>query len=346
MRAKRTAVFLLLSIVSYLNAQPIRKVALKHDESFQPVAKGVGFKTIPMLESDGRSLLFTADNQSHSIYVLSDYGNLIYSNERHGQGPGDLQYPWKIDFSEDNLFVCDMNGLSIFSKDLVFKKRIRLFKDVYSIAASDTHIFIVEGQSQALITAYDHSGKEVGSFGSRYHIDPYNGEGPITFRSYDTVYHLSNLVYGQNKVYFISQMLGDIFVFTEDGRFLKKKEFLEEQRILNNRKILLASGLPDLNKFGVNSRFFGDAQWAGGNIYALVFQRNKKSGEIWEIDGESLDVKAVYEFTHNSAFSTGSLAVMFESRFPIFYLSIRNQESGDIEIAKYTIPLSSAQGQR
>jgi len=239
-----------------------------------------------------------------------------------------------------------MNGLSIFSKDLVFKGRMRLFKDVYSIAASDKHVFIVEGQSQALITAYDYSGKEVGSFGDRYHIDPYNGEGPITFRTYDTVYHLSNLVYGQNRVYFVSQILGDIFVYAEDGRLLKKREFLEEQRIINNKKVLLSPGLPDLKTIGANSRIFGDAQWADGYIYALVFQLHKKGSEIWEIDGTSLNVKAIYEFTHNSEFNTGSLAVMLENGLPIFFLSIWNRESGDVEIAKYAIPSSSAQGRR
>jgi hypothetical protein len=344
MRIKIPLFFLFLSIATHLNGQSVAKILLRHDESFEPVARGIAFKSIPILESDGRSLLYTADNQSNSIYVLSDKGTLVYSNERHGQGPGDLQNPWKMEFSDDNLFVSDLNGLSIFGKDLVFKRRMKLFKDVYSMTASDKYIFIAEGQSQVLISSFDHSGKKVSSFGDRYHIEPCNSEGPITFRSYDTLYHLSNLIYGQKEVYFISQIFGDIFAYSEDGRLLNKKEFSGEERIDRNKRILLSSGLPDLRTIGIRSRFFCDAQWDNGSIYALLFHRNNKKGEIWQIEGESLEVRNVYEFMYKSEFETESLAVMVVNKLPVFYLAILNQETGDVEIVRYVISASSAKG--
>jgi outer membrane protein assembly factor BamB len=336
-----------MAIACRLNSQPIQRVSLKYNEGFQPVARGAGFKTTPLLESDGQRLLFTADNQSHSIYEISNTGDLLISNEKHGQGPGDLNSPMKIDFSGDDLFVVDFNGLSIFGQKLVFKNRIRMFKDVYSIAASDKLIYMVEGQSPCLITAYDHSGKEINSFGDRYNIDFSKNEDLRTNRILDVIYHLGNLVYGQHKIYFISQMLGDIFAYSEDGQLIKKGEFHGEERIAHNKKILLSSGIPDLKTIGLNSRFFGDAQWSNGSIYALVFQMNKNSSEIWEIDGESLKVKTIFEFkTNNSTFNTGSLAVIAEDKLLVFFVSFRNRESGDVEIAKYEIPSSLAKGQR
>jgi hypothetical protein len=349
MRNKFIAVLFFLVATNGLRPQAVQRIGLECVTSFRPLENRAIFKAVPLLESNGRESLYASDNQSSSILKITSAGILQIPYERHGQGPGDLQNPMKTAYYGEKLFALDMNGLSIFDQGLKFISRFRVFKDVYSISASEQLIYMVEGQTPPnLITAYEYSGKKSFSFGERLTASIPQNEDSRSARLIDVMLHFGKLVYGNGKVYFISHMLGDILVFSEDGRFILKREFDSVEKVIHNKKMLLSSGIPDLKSIGINQRIFSDAQWSNGSIYCILFQLKQNQSEIWELDGEGLRIKAVYEFrTQNNAdIDIGSLAVSVEKGLPVFYISFYNYDSGDAEIAKYEVASSLAEYQR
>lgn len=74
---------------------------------------------------DGRGRILVADDLNHRIAVFGADGGFVGHAGRKGQGPGELESPWKVAVdARDSIFVWDMaNGrISVFAPDLRFRR--------------------------------------------------------------------------------------------------------------------------------------------------------------------------------------------------------------------------------
>lgn len=78
---------------------------------------------------DGRGRILVADDLNHRIAVFGADGRFVGHAGRKGQGPGEMESPWKVAVdARDSIFVWDMaNGrISVFAPDLRFRRSFTL----------------------------------------------------------------------------------------------------------------------------------------------------------------------------------------------------------------------------
>lgn len=337
---KKTIYFLftLLAIISVETYQMTNTIDLGEGKIF-PIGKNdIFFKTTPILKSNKDGNVYFLDNLAHSLYKTDKDGNLQFSKTNQGQGPGDLQFPSKMDLTESGIIVWDFNGISVFNLNGDFDVRFRTFREPLALACSTDTVYVVERNNMALITAYDYRGNIRGEFGKKYSINLSLYNDPKISAGADLMFHLGNLVFNNEKIYYISQLFGDIFVYDNYGKLINKKEFENLDTASKNKKAFFQEGWKH-NKIGINinNRQFNDALWLDGDLYLLAFKYKDIKSEILRLDGQTLAIKNVYQFRSidANAFGVYYFTIPDITKSRPLYVSTYDFESGSAQVIKY-----------
>jgi len=338
MRKSFYFLFVFFVIFSYATSQAIYRIKLGEAKIFPTDKNVLFFKTPPILKSDKDGNVYFLDNLAHSLYKTDKDGNPQFSKTNQGQGPGDLQYPNKMYLTESQIIVWDFNGTSIFKLNGDFVARFRTFREPLALAASPDTIYAVERNNKALITAYDYKGNILSEFGAKYSINLSLYDDPKISRGVDLMFHLGNLVFNDGKIYYISQLFGDIFVYDTYGKLINKKEFDNLDIASKNKKAFFKEGWKH-NKTGINinKRQFNDALQLNGDLYLLAFKFKDVKSEILRLDGQTLAIKCVYEFRpiNGRPFGVVHFAIPDISQSRSLYVSTYDFESGGAQVIKY-----------
>lgn len=109
------------------------------------------FGRVMSVALDGRGRILVADDLNHRIAVFGADGRFVGHAGRKGQGPGEMESPWKVAAdARDSIFVWDMaNGrISVFAPDLRFRRSFTL-PPQWTVTSMD---FLPDGR--LLVAAY------------------------------------------------------------------------------------------------------------------------------------------------------------------------------------------------
>ena len=137
---------------------------------------GAGVLTRPTgLARDARSgRIYVADTHAHDIKVFDDEGQLVATWGRRGDGPGELNYPTHLSFSDGVLIVCDSLNARVQLFDSEGRATLRFGeRGLYvgnlvrpkGVAADDEgNLYVVESMHDTLLV-FDRQGQLLMSLG-------------------------------------------------------------------------------------------------------------------------------------------------------------------------------------
>jgi DNA-binding beta-propeller fold protein YncE len=122
-----------------------------------------------------RGRIFVADTRAHDIKVFDDDGRLLTTWGKRGAGPGELNYPTHLAFSDGMLIVCDSLNARIQGFDSEGRATLRFGeRGLYvgnmvrpkGVAADDEgNIYVIESMHDMLLV-FDREGRPLMSLGS------------------------------------------------------------------------------------------------------------------------------------------------------------------------------------
>jgi DNA-binding beta-propeller fold protein YncE len=121
-----------------------------------------------------RGRIFVADTRAHDIKVFDDDGRLVTTWGKRGAGPGELNYPTHLAFSDGMLIVCDSLNARIQGFDTEGRATLRFGeRGLYvgnmvrpkGVAADDEgNIYVIESMHDTLLV-FDREGRPLMSLG-------------------------------------------------------------------------------------------------------------------------------------------------------------------------------------
>ncbi|NIR04328.1 MAG: 6-bladed beta-propeller [Candidatus Aminicenantes bacterium] len=104
----------------YLGRDQSFKLHYESPESF------IKMPTCMKVDRENKRILII-DNNRHQVKVFSKKGDFIKSVGQPGQGPGDMNSPYWLEFCRDKICICSNGRIDFFDKNLNFKSRLRVF---------------------------------------------------------------------------------------------------------------------------------------------------------------------------------------------------------------------------
>lgn len=265
------------------------------------------FKAVPPIDVDELGNIYAVGNREHTIYKFDSKGKFLLKFGGHGQGPGELQWPYYISSARKlkQVIVFDNVGLSIFSEKGKFINRIRIFSPALSIYASSNNILLLQPTEKNLINEFNYKGKFIKAFGNKYKIN-YSLHKNISPRELDLIVNDGAIFSDDTSgYYFISFIFGDIFKFDATGKIILIKKFPELKGREKNESLIYKRGLKR-NKDGsisIPTRVIQSAYILEDSLFLLVSNYGingdiKKSYpyEIWMLNKNNFSLKMIYSF--------------------------------------------------
>jgi DNA-binding beta-propeller fold protein YncE len=135
---------------------------------------GVLLRPTGIVRDPQRGRVFVADTRAHDIKVFDDEGRLLTTWGRRGAGPGELNYPTHLAFSDGTLIVCDSLNARVQGFDSEGRATLRFGeRGLYvgnmvrpkGVAADDEgNIYVVESMHDTLLV-FDRHGQPLMSLG-------------------------------------------------------------------------------------------------------------------------------------------------------------------------------------
>jgi DNA-binding beta-propeller fold protein YncE len=137
---------------------------------------GAGLLTRPtgITRDAQRGRVFVADTQAHDIKVFDDNGQLLARWGQRGSGPGELNHPTHLAFSDNTLIVCDSSNARVQGFDPQGRATLRFGqRGLYvgnlvrpkGVAADDEgNVYVVESMHDTLLV-FDREGRLLMSLG-------------------------------------------------------------------------------------------------------------------------------------------------------------------------------------
>jgi len=220
--------------------------------------------------------LYVLDNSKSTIftYVINQENIRFQSNiGRPGKGPGDLNYPFNICFSDNHIGVQDNVGISFFSYLGKFKSRFRIFGIIHDLELNGdmTYILNPDIKSQKMIHQFDKNGKKIRTFGSFFLKFKKENKKNI-FWLYEGF--LEND--GRTLLYF-SALYGKVIRFNFDGKKIEEKSYLpfikhNGDKLLKINNELLKTGIEKKGSFFTGFSILGNVVVAKKYIYLLSLE--------------------------------------------------------------------------
>ena len=165
---------------------------------------------------DSKGNFIIADGwQVMAVYAFGPDGTFIQELGRKGQGPGEYVNPVSVEINQnEDIWIADVgnNRLSIYSKDLSFKKQIICTPRVlqYLHLNSQNEIYIYRSQENPLkpntadtIFQYDDQGNKIHSFApfpeQALKVKFWAGQDGMTIGKDDSIYEMNPLYYNIRK---------------------------------------------------------------------------------------------------------------------------------------------------
>ena len=178
----------------------VKKYSLQGDYLSKFGSRGSGdgqFNNPQGLSFNSKGLLYVVDYSNHRVQVFRENNAFLFKFGSKGHNPGQFQEPRYIAVdSSDRVYVtdwCDDGGISVFSEDGHFIKKINCNKpyaiaftsDDYIITHDDNnHVLTVFSPTHDVITKLGICGKEKGQFSNVTGI-AINNRGTIFVTEYD-----------------------------------------------------------------------------------------------------------------------------------------------------------------
>ena len=185
--------------VSECSDNVVKKYSLQGDylSKFGSCGSGDGQFSAPVgLCFNSKGLLYVVDNDNHRVQVFRENDAFLFKFGSKGHNPGQFQKPRYIAVdSSDQVYVtdwCDDGGISVFSEDGHFIKKINCNKpyaigiapDDYIITHDDnSHSLTIFSPTHELIGKFGVPGKEKGQFNNIFGIS-INNSGTILVTEY------------------------------------------------------------------------------------------------------------------------------------------------------------------
>lgn len=114
--------------------------------------------------ADGDGFIYVLDGLDYSLKKFDARGKLVKKAGRKGQGPGEFLAPRLLACSQDFLYATDQTvlGISVFDKELQFKKRIPFSEpvtDLFVLSETTMAIAVMGIQGPGKIVVADGSGR-------------------------------------------------------------------------------------------------------------------------------------------------------------------------------------------
>jgi len=95
--------------------------------------------------ADADGFIYVLDGLDYSLKKFDIKGKLIKKVGRKGQGPGEFMAPRLLACSQDLLYATDqtVQGISVFDKDLRFKKRIPFLKPITDVSVLSNEAIVL-----------------------------------------------------------------------------------------------------------------------------------------------------------------------------------------------------------
>jgi outer membrane protein assembly factor BamB len=291
-------VFILLTLwVAAGYAEETIKTETLEPVRYLPAAdeENVYYKAPPVIAVDKDNNVYSFFNRNNFIFKMSDKGRFIKNIGRRGEGPGDLFTPKYIRINDNKLFVVDSYALSIFSLDGAFIQKFRIFNNCDYFDLFRDKIVTLEVTRDHLFHIYAYDGKRELSFGKKYKIDfsKFKGFGDMFV---DRTVHEGKVICDQDKIYFLSYLFGDVFVYNDKGELIKKDKLagFDEQLIKKNIEYFFIKGVKIDSKGSTIVKYnvlIDDCAFLGNELYVL--NPNK---EIFIYDKNNFRLLKKYRF--------------------------------------------------
>jgi len=158
--------------------------------------------------------ILIADNLLSQLTVSDKKGNIKHE-VRGGQGPGEIQYPIKMKNYNGKIAVYNRNGIDIFTKDMDFINRIRIFAGI--------HDFTFVDDSLAVSVTSQHKDQKNAI------VYMYNADGIISHEIYDdrnnylSKYPAAFIEYIDNQILYFDRISNRILKYTPAGKYIGKE---------------------------------------------------------------------------------------------------------------------------
>lgn len=258
--------------VATVNAGNLRVLPLAEHETF--------FKSISRIRGLPDGTLLVADNLESVLLDLSRQGQVLRRIGSPGQGPGDLNHPYHLWVGDSQIIVSDDSAISRFDFQGRYIDRFKKFRSICGLAASNNRAFIVEENTDSLVTVYDLAGKKCGAFGKRYRISD-QAASSVPSAIPDWVLQMGSVLYHDGYVYFVSHLFGDVLKYDLAGHLVKENRDIGSATASRNKDVIFNE---KVKKFSINNRVFNDVIASKNKLYALEYAKTDVRGTLWEID--------------------------------------------------------------
>ena len=195
------------------------------------------FSEMGQIAVDKNERIYVRDRREQHIKVFDKDGKYLMTIGRKGQGPGELSGPGRISVNQNVLMAQEQRGLSFFSLDGKFLKRV-LTKEIRTLRAgidSKGNIVLEEGvfgpeNIRQKIKKFDSNMNLITEIASSPGFDPRKLFNPFMPRAYWLIDKNNNIVYGYPEDY-------ELQIYNPGGKLIKiikKKydpiEFTEEEK--------------------------------------------------------------------------------------------------------------------
>ncbi len=303
----------------------------------------VYFSTVPNLDIDSKGNVYAVSNREHMVYKFSPEGKLLLKFGRQGQGPGDFQWPYYfcVEKQTGRVLVIDNIGVSIFSEDGNFIRRIRTFSRVHSICATKENFVLLQPDEKYLINIFDYNGQPLISFKKKYQVD-YSKFKNLSSRIVDNIVNRGFLCTDQTNIYFVSSLFGDIYSFDFSGKVLLQNKLDDLKGIQKNERIFFRTGMsrnPD-GSYNVPisikaSCLFKDKIYLLLNSYGLKANYDQSINEIWQLSKNNLEIEKKFLFSAENKTNFHLCVNSLDTYGKLFYIAFYDRDMGEIIIGVY-----------
>ncbi|MCJ7580990.1 MAG: 6-bladed beta-propeller [Candidatus Aminicenantes bacterium] len=338
---KKTIIICLIVLMSFIGgeASQISKT-LKLISSFPEPESEIFFATIPSISIDSSGLIYALDNREHSVTIFDLTGKFINKFGNSGQGPGDLTSPIFIESDDEQIYIADINALSIFNHSGEYLNKFRIYSTI-AMNVNNGIIFLAQVGSDNLISSYDQEGNRISSFGTKYEVD-YDLYKAWSTSLTDRAINSGKILFSDENIYFVSTLFADVFKYNEDGLLLSKEKLVPENLVSEIEKIFFNIGLKYKEEGKTAYGFFHDITYHQGNFYGMTMRSfvPESPGDILKINEKDKSIVEAYNFPssenkNNDIFQ--NICIFIKNNQPIFIVSKKDGESDNIQISVYQI---------
>ncbi len=293
-------VLLLLSLnITYAENEDLQRI------SFYPKnADDYYFKPIIDMEILDE-VVYGVENREHKVIAFKiEFPQIKYDFDigRHGQGPGDLEFPLSLSIWKNEIAIKEQGFISFFKKSSEFSGKFRIFSPQTRFIFCDDKIYWVSPsfKESYLFELYTKDGKRISTFGTKFlDIDPtsFPGKHP-SFIQY--LIYKGNLFFYGNSLFYFNSLFGKYYQFSLDGEIIKEgdisgcfekrgreiKEFNSDKYIKKKNQRRKSSGyLMDV--------IFEDGYLHKDKIYFVSHAHSYENGEQTIIDIRTININTM-----------------------------------------------------